>query len=336
MALIVKRYTEDKALLWDQFVLGESMNGTFLQTRKFINYHAPEKFADCSLMFYKGESLVAVILSCEAEMNGKKIFFSHKGTTFGGIIISNRIYSSSLIMELMDVFEEELLRDGYAGCYLKMTPAIFQKSNTDLLDYFLYQRGFLQYSELNFYMLLEPYRYDISSCFSSGKRRDYKYSLKNNLKFRELESKDEVRQFYDVLQLNLNKLGLRSVHSYEDLVQLKFERFSKEIIFYGVYLGDKLIAGSMIFIFFEEIFHTQYLSSDQAYLKYFPMDFLIYHLIEQALAKGMRKFTFGICTENQGRELNMGLARFKEGFGAGYALNKSFEKSFEAFSNPEL
>lgn len=88
--------------------------------------------------------------------------------------------------------------------------------------------------------------------------RDYKYSLKNNLKFRELESKDEVRQFYDVLQLNLNKLGLRSVHSYEDLVQLKFERFSKEIIFYGVYLGDKLIAGSMIFIFFEEIFHTQY------------------------------------------------------------------------------
>ena len=42
----------------------------------------------------------------------------------------------------MDVFEEELLRDGYAGCYLKMTPAIFQKSNTDLLDYFLYCKFF--------------------------------------------------------------------------------------------------------------------------------------------------------------------------------------------------
>ena len=336
MALVVKKYAEDKALMWDRFVLQESMNGTFLQTRKFIDYHAPGKFTDCSLMFYKGESLVAVILSCELEVGGKRTFFSHKGTTFGGIIISKQIYSSSAIMELMDVFEKELLQDGYAGCYLKMTPAIFQKNNTDLLDYFLYQRGFLQYSELNFFMLLEPYREDISSCFSSGKRRDYRYSLKNNLEFRELESKKEVRQFYDVLQLNLNKLGLRSVHSYEDLVRLKFERFAKEITFYGVYLENKLIAGSMIFIFFEEIFHTQYLSSDQAYLKYFPMEFLIYNLIEQAVDKGMKKFTFGICTENRGRELNMGLARFKEGFGAEYALNKSYEKCYEAAQNQKL
>ncbi len=57
-------------------------------------------------------------------------------------------------------------------------------------------------------------------------------------------------------------MGLKSVHSYEDLVQLKFERFPKEIPFYGVYLENKLIAGSMIFTFFEQIFHTQYLSSD--------------------------------------------------------------------------
>ncbi len=329
MALTVKKYTEDKASLWDRFVLEESMNGTFLQTRKFINYHAAGKFTDCSLMFYKGENLVAVILSCETETDGKKIFFSHKGTTFGGIIISKQIYSSSAIMELMEVFEEKLCRDGYAGCYLKMTPGIFQKSNTDLLDYFLYQRGFLQYSELNFYMPLGSYREDISACFTSGKRRDYRYSLKNNLEFRELESKEEVRQFYEILQLNLSKLGLKSVHSYEDLVQLKFERFPKEILFYGVYLENKLIAGSMIFTFFEQIFHTQYLSSDQEYLKCFPMEFLVYHLIEQALVKGMKKFTFGICTENQGRELNIGLARFKEGFGAGYTLNKSFEKCYE-------
>lgn len=43
----------------------------------------------------------------------------------------------------------------------------------------------------------------------------------------------------------------------------------------------------------------------------------------------MKKFTLGICTENQGRKLNMGLARFKEGFGATYALNKSFEKNYD-------
>lgn len=329
MALDVRKYTDDKAPLWDKFVLEESMNGTFLQTRKFIEYHAPGKFKDCSLMFYKGESLVAVILSCEIQTERGKVFYSHKGTTFGGIIVSKQIYFSAAIMELMDAFEEELLREEYAGCYIKITPGIFQKENTDLLDYFFFQRGFFQYSELNFYMWLDPYKQDITSQFNSAKRRAHRYSLRNNLEFRELKSKEEILQFHRVLQLNLKKFGVQSVHTYEELLQLKFERFPEEIFFYGVYLENKLIAGSMVFIFYDEIFHTQYLASDQEYLKYYPMDFLIYNLIEQAIKKEMKKLTLGICTENQGRELNMGLARFKEGFGTRYALNKSYEKYYE-------
>lgn len=329
MGLTVEKYTDDKASAWDRFVLEESMNGTFLQTRKFIDYHAPGKFRDCSLLFYKGDLLVAVILACEIGTDGKKVFFSHKGTTFGGIIISKRIYSSASVMQLMDVFEEELSLEGYDGCYLKMTPEIFQKSNTNLLDYFLYQRGFLQYSELNFYMCLESYRGDIVSNFNSAKRRAHKHSLRNPLVFRELESREDILRFYEVLQLNLRKLGVQSVHTYEELLELKFERFPEEIFFFGVYLEDRLIAGSMVFVFLGEIFHTQYLASDKAYLKYYPMDFLIYHLIKRAVEKKMNKFTLGVCTENQGKKLNMGLARFKEGFGAMYALNKSFEKYYD-------
>ena len=52
-------------------------------------------------------------------------------------------------------------------------------------------------------------------------------------------------------------------------------------------------------------------------------------MIKRAVEKKMNKFTLGICTENQGKKLNMGLARFKEGFGATYALNKSFEKYYD-------
>lgn len=329
MSLSFRKYTDKEAFLWDRFVLEESMNGTFLQTRKFINYHAPGKFKDCSMMFYEGEKLVAVILACEAEIEGKRVCFSHKGTTFGGILISNQIYSSALIMTLMDVFEEALIMEGYDGCYLKMTSEIFQRKNTVLLDYFLYQRGFIQHSELNFYMQLETYKEDIVANFNAAKRRAHRYSLRNPLTFRELVNQEEIFQFYEVLQSNLRKFGSQSVHTYKELLQLKFERFPEEIIFYGVYLDNRLIAGSMIFILLGEIFHTQYLASDQEYLKYYPMDFLIYHLIEQAVEMKMKKFTLGICTENQGKKLNMGLARFKEGFGATYALNKSFEKYYD-------
>lgn len=328
MAFSIQKYDDSQEERWDNFVLRESMNGTFLQTRKFINYHAKGKFSDSSLMIYKGNNLVAVILACIYSTDNLIYFHSHRGTTFGGIIISKNIYSTTAMNEIMELFEENMKQLGCTACYIKQTPSIFQKSNTDLLDYFFFQKGYQEYTELNFYLDLDDYRDDILKQFSSSKRRDYRYSLRNQLVFKELSQDSEIREFYDVLQLNLEKLGLNSVHSYEDLIDLKMNRFNENIKFYGVYHDAKMIAGSMIFIFNGNIFHTQYLSSDQEYLDFYPMDFLIYNLIKTALEQEMKLFTFGICTENQGKYLNLGLARFKEGFGIKYSLNKSFEKIF--------
>lgn len=326
MNFSVEVFNESQENVWDDFVLNKSMNGTFLQTRKFINYHQKGKFQDSSLIIYKGNDIVGVILACICMIDGEKYFFSHRGTTFGGFVISKQVYNVSSISEIMDLVEEKIKEFGCTRSYLKQTASIFQKQNTDLVDYFLYQKGYQEYTELNFYMHLDRYSEEVISQFSSSKRRDYRYSLKNNLTFKRLDNEKEIKQFYDVLQLNLQKLNLHSVHSYEDLLDLKFNRFNAMIEFYGVYYEDKMIAGSMIFIFDEHIFHTQYLSSDQKYLKLYPMDFLICNLIQVAVDKKMDLFTFGICTEDQGRYINLGLSRFKEGFGTEYCLNKSYEK----------
>lgn len=326
MDISIERYTEKVKEKWDQFVLQESMNGTFLQTRKFIEYHPEDRFVDHSLIVYKGKTMVACILACELIEEDEKVFFSHKGTTFGGIILAKQIYNATKVALIMNCFEEYLKSEGFEKVYLKMTPAIFARENTDLLDYYLYQRGYVQYTELNYYIDIKEYNKDILSNFSSGKRRDYRYSLKNGLKFQKLESCKEMAEFYGVLQLNLKKLGLCCVHTFEELMDLKYNRFNEKIEFYGVYYGTKIIAGSMLFLFDERIVHTQYLASDEQYLKMYPMDFLIYNLICCAIEKKKEFFTFGVCTENRGKYLNLGLSRFKEGFGTKFCLNKSFEK----------
>ena len=326
MALFVERYTSQYANEWDRFVENESMNGTFLQTRKFIEYHPENRFLEHSLLILKGNKIVAVILACEIEEKGEKVFFSHKGTTFGGIIVASQIYSATNISHLMDVLEEYLKNEKFDRVYLKQTPTIFSKTNTDLIDYFLYQRGYNQYTELNYYMCMEQYRKDILAQFSSSKRRDYRYSLKNNLIFKELCNDLEIEQFYNVLQLNLKKLSLSSVHSLEDLKDLKFNRFNERIHFFGIFKDDIMIAGSMVFLFDNKILHTQYLCSDEKYLEYYPMDFLIFNLIAYAVKEGIEIFTFGVCTEDRGKYINLGLSRFKEGFGTEYCLNKSYEK----------
>lgn len=158
-------------------------------------------------MIYKGNTLTACVLGCEWIEEGEKVFFSHKGTTFGGIVIGKQIYNATSINELMDCMEDYLREQQFDKIYLKMTPAVFERENTDLLDYFLYQKGYEQYTELNYYMHLNRYRENILSQFSAGKRRDYRYALKNNLTFEKLETKEQVMQFYDVLQINLKNLG---------------------------------------------------------------------------------------------------------------------------------
>ena len=57
MALNIEYYQGNEAE-WDDFVCDKSMNGTFLQTRKFINYHVEGKFKDCSICIRKGNELV--------------------------------------------------------------------------------------------------------------------------------------------------------------------------------------------------------------------------------------------------------------------------------------
>ena len=41
-------YKSDMESRWDRFVMEESVNGTFLQTRKFLNYHPEGRFQDAS------------------------------------------------------------------------------------------------------------------------------------------------------------------------------------------------------------------------------------------------------------------------------------------------
>lgn len=327
MAYTYGFYTEEQEKDWDRFILEKSMNGTFLQTRKFINYHPKERFKDCSIIIKKGNEIVAVVLACEIEDEGERTFFAHKGSTFGGITIATTVYSASAINEIMDGMESFIKEAGYEKIYIKMVPEIYQNKDTNLLDYFLYKNGYFCYNELNYYLKLERYREDVVSQFTSNKRRDYRYSLKNGLEFRELTTKEEIAEYYQVLLMNLEKLGLKAVHSLEDLYDLKFNRFDERIEFYGVYKEDILIAGSMLFYFNNDIVHTQYLSSDENYLNLFSMDFLICNLIQLAVDRGYKIFTFGICTEDQGRYLNLGLSRFKEGFGTDFCINRSYEKN---------
>lgn len=326
-SLCVRLYNPSDKERWDYFILEESANGTILQTKRFLDYHG-DRFKDCSLIVEKGTTIVAVVPACEEEQGGKKIFYSHKGSTFGGLVVGKDFYNIEHVEGIMDVLDTYFVEQGYDEVWIKCTSDIFASENPSLLYYYLFQRGYVSFDEIGCYVDFSNYQEEIESNFTSGKRRDYRYSLKAGLSFRKIDSDEEIKRFYEILCQNLRKYDAKPVHSYEELLWFRDEILKREAEFYGVFKDEEMIAGSMLFNFSDKVLHTQYLAADSEMLKCYPMNYLYTKLIYLAKERGFRIMSFGTSNEEHGRVLNKKLAQFKESFGTKFGLNRTFIKSY--------
>lgn len=323
----IVRYDQSYYDKWEKFVLSNSINGTFLQSRLFLEYHGT-RFKDHSILFVRGgNTIVGVCPACEKEENGKKLFLSHIGSTFGGIIVGKDFYNITNVSEMVTVLNSYLINNGFNYSLLKSTNEIFSKENNNLIDYFLYKENYSSYDELSFAIDLSRINNDdVISNFKSKTRNLFRTSLKNNLEIKQIFSREEIVKFYGILCKSLEKYNTKPVHTLDELFDLYFNRLNNCIRFYGVFLNEEMIAGAMVFII-NNVFHTQYLCANPDYLYLKPMDFMDGNLIIIAYKEKFAYFSFGISTENHGKYLNETLAKFKEGFGTQFFINKTFYKN---------
>lgn len=311
---------------WDKFIDEKSINGTFLQSRRFLNYHAEGKFKDVSLMIYNAKNnLAAICPACEQQMDEGRTFFSHKGTTFGGIIIDRKHYNGKYVVELISELKEFLKEEGFVSVYLKQTSDIFSLVENDLFQYAYCYQGFREYKELSTYIDYSSYKDEILSNFSQGKRTNVHNCIKEGMIVKALTEEHEIAEFYEILCENLKKYDTKPVHTLDELLEFKDTRLIDECGFYGVYKDKEMLAGSMMFYFPRmSCAHTQYLAARQEYNKLSPMSFLYYSMIEKMREKGYKKLSWGTATEDLGRVLNIGLLTSKEDFGSSYCNNLTY------------
>lgn len=322
---MVVAYEEKYEKEWDDFVLGESINGNFLQTRKFYNYHPKDRFKDASIMFYKDNSIAAVIPA--NEINAGKILLAHQGSTFGGIVIGKDYANTTdynwIFQEMMEYFDKK----EYEVVELRMHNWLYSpcEKHHELLDYYFQQYGFTCRSEVGFYVDLQNIDDDYELQFEKLKRRKLNKARKQGLIFKKLSSDDDVTEFYDVLADNMCKFGITPPHSLNELLEFKNKRLSNETSFYGVFKGEVMIAGSMVFNFCnKKVFHTQYLASKHDYLSLCPNEFLYTNLIKSAKNEGFRFLSYGTSTLDHGNVYNESLGMYKEGFNTDTYLNRCY------------
>ena len=327
MDIIVLDYSDEHEKEWDSFVIENSCNGTFLQSRLFLNYHPKDRYSDCSLMFYEKNKLVAVCPACELIEDGMRIFSSHSGSTYGGLIISEDILRTEKIIILLDAFENYLENKKFTKCILKQTNPLMCNRKMDLLEFCLFFKKYIEYKELDIYIDYEKYdKENIVSNFSKLKKRVTKKCIEMGMLIEELISYDSIQRFHEILVDNLKKYNLQPYHTVEDLIDLK-KRFPEKIQFWGCIYEKKIIAVSMVFLFNKsKCVHTHYLAADSEYNKESPMTYIYYKMIDIYKDLGYRTLSWGITTEHMGVEINKNLTNTKEEFGSNHNIVRVYEK----------
>lgn len=322
-------YRHELQSRWDRFVMENSMNGTFLQTHNFLNYHPENRFKDASFFVEKSGIIVAVVPGCNVE--GK--FVSHQGSTFGGPVISKDFYSGNKILDIVKAIDNYIVRN-FKSAKLKPTSQLFATMPSDLLDYALEHSGYSRHTELSCYTPLAKNVDPLENCKREC-RHNFRQSEKLDLTYGEIPD-NELEKFYDFLVLSKARYNTKPVHSLAELRDLK-QRFPEEILFRGIWRNGnqnlqesrngEYLSGMMIFYFKQaKTFHFQYLAPDDSKRETNATTALFVSALREAAQRGCEKFSWGISTEDGGAYLNENLYRFKESFGALPCVNARYEK----------
>ncbi|PKO82458.1 MAG: methicillin resistance protein [Betaproteobacteria bacterium HGW-Betaproteobacteria-13] len=312
--LSIRAFTEADSDDWDRFC-ADSVNATFLHTRRFLSYHG-ERFRDCScIVENEGGKWVGVLPAAEAPGQPDCVV-SHPGSTYGGLIHAGRLFGSESIQALAAI-ANHFSHQGFRTFRYKAVPLIYHRCPAQDDLYALFRLGGLRF------------RCDISSTIdldarrpvSSRRTRNLRKAARAGLTVR--EGIQWLEQFWTVLSSTLlRRHGTPPVHTLDQMREL-VTRFPTQIRLACAILDGQIVAGTLLFCT-DTVAHAQYIAANEVGHGIGALDAVFEHCLSRA-ANDYRYFDFGISNTDEGLVLNDGLYRFKTEFGGGGTTHDFFE-----------
>lgn len=296
MSTTVQKYLSKNADQWNAFIK-QSINGTFLFDRSFMEYHS-DRFIDHSLMIYENDTLIGVV-PAHIKDNG---FYSHRGLTYGVPVLA---MDKTIIV--MDAVLGYLKRSAFSKAEFNMTSQIYNPEHLKVLESLLASGFRTQRISNNMYVNLKE---DLH--FSPKKTIGYR-----NGKFYGFEIKrgTDFKSFWQ--QILIPSLQVRHdskpVHSIEE-IELLASCFPDEIIQHNLYRDKELLAGITFFIK-GKVIKSQYTASSPAGMKVNAAGFIYMEAMKEYKANGFYFMDLGAVNEVDGT-LNKGLMQFKKELGS--------------------
>ena len=313
----IEFYNPSFESIWDNFV-ENSLNGTFLHTRRYLSYHR-ERFEDVSVLLKDENNKLVGLFPAAVDPNSKQRVVSHPGITYGGILHTGKLRGALMVRAIAELKNYYAERNFEALRY-KVVPNIYHRFPAADDLYALFVHDAIRYRcdlscAIDLRNRLEP---------SSRRRRSLKKALKFGITAD--ESPRFAKDLWSVLEENLaNKYKARPVHSIAEIMRLQ-SLFPEQIKFVAGLLEKRVVAGVVLFLT-EVVAHVQYIASSQLGYETSALDEVFKHCIEAAINDGKQWFDFGTSNEDNGRKLNESLYNFKSEFGGGGVVHEFYEMS---------
>lgn len=296
-------YNQSMADVWNTFV-AESKNGTFLFHRNYMDYHA-DRFADCSLLFYKKKRLIALLPANYRQE--ERTVYSHGGLTYGGLVLSEKISIADTMQVMSCAMEWMKLTLGAERWIYKPVPHIYHHVPAEEDLYALFRQEAVLEARGVSSSIDSHARLAISESRKSGIRK----AVNSHVEYAE---SSDLAAFWTILEEVLaERHNCSPVHTIKEITHLK-KCFPTQIRLFVAIHEDEIVAGALVYET-RNVAHVQYLATSRMGRSVGALDGLLAYLIEQVFAS-KPYFDFGISTEQGGRYLNEGLTFQKEGFGA--------------------
>jgi len=247
-----------------------------------------------------------------AVVNG--MFESPIGASYGSLVIKDISFKKT--MEIVSTVLEYGKKQGYKGFMLTSAPMIYEKYQSQSLDFAMLWQGFqFELHYISSAIKLDPERDIIERCKPTI-RRNIRKSLKNpDIR---VEINERYDEFYPILLDNKARHDVKPTHSYEDLLKLK-ELLPDYLKLFMVYYKDKPIAGSLMFYPNKQIALCFYNMLLYDYAQYKPIQRVMYAVIKDSTERGFTYVDIGVSQDTKAENPmtpSMSLIDFKEKFDA--------------------
>ena len=316
----IARYTSDSLDKWNQFV-ENSNNGTIFHRLDFLAYHGDKfKKNEHHLVFYKGDSIYGVLPLGIFNENGRTVAMSPFGASMGGIVYKKNLKLKYAI-QMIELLVDYLIKLGNVDeCLIIIPPMGYYNSYNNYMEFAMCSHGFvISNSEISHFVRTKSEK--IEDNFESRARNSIRKAIKegNKIKFN-----DKIEVLYPLIieDKKRQQLQTKPTHSLQDLLYL--EKIFPDRVFADIaYIKEIPVAGVVYFLVNKSCLLTFYLARATNYLNYNSMNLLIKERLLKAHKAGIKYLDFG-CSSYKMQITNIGVAEFKESFGAAGYFKHTF------------